>query len=98
MLLYLDEEYEGGETTFLVDSHGRAASPSGGLAPPGSELRGVRVAGRGSVLCFFHGEHSLSPLHEGSQVTRGVKHIVRSDVLYMLPGAEQLTDGVRDEL
>ena len=35
------------------------------------------------MLCFYHGEHELSPLHEGSLVTRGVKHIVRSDVLYM---------------
>lgn len=50
------------------------------------------MASRGSVLCFYHGEHELSPLHEGSLVTRGVKHIVRSDVLYMLPGAEQPKD------
>ena len=35
------------------------------------------------MLCFYHGEHELSPLHEGSLVTRGVKHIVRSDVLCM---------------
>ena len=46
---------------------------------------------QGSVLCFWHGEHELSLLHEGSLVTRGVKRIVRSDVLYMLhPTAEAI--------
>ena len=39
------------------------------------------------ALAFWHGEHPLSLLHEGSPVTRGVKTIVRSDVLYMVPGA-----------
>ena len=41
---------------------------------------------KGSALVFFHGDHPLSPLHEGSLVTKGVKRIVRSDVLYTLPG------------
>ena len=41
---------------------------------------------RGSVLCFFHGEHALSPLHEGALVRSGVKRVVRTDVLYTLPG------------
>ena len=42
---------------------------------------------RGGALAFWHGEHPLSLLHEGSPVTRGVKTIVRSDVLYLVPGA-----------
>ena len=50
------------------------------------DLRSVRVP-RGGALAFWHGEHPLSLLHEGSPVTRGVKTIVRSDVLYMVPGA-----------
>lgn len=72
LLLALDEhgdEYDGGETTFLVD--------------------GMRIAvklPRGAALCFCHGEHPLSPLHEGSEVTRGIKHVIRSDVLYPLLG------------
>ena len=37
---------------------------------------------QGSALLFFHGEHQLSPFHEGSLVTAGFKHIIRSDVLY----------------
>ena len=53
-------------------AHALGATPSltVGAAPP-------------QALCFYHGEHELSPLHEGSLVTRGVKHIVRSDVLYL---------------
>eukprot|EP00908_Phaeocystis_cordata_P010881 Transcript_21730.p2 GENE.Transcript_21730~~Transcript_21730.p2 ORF type:complete len:295 (-),score=72.70 Transcript_21730:1528-2412(-) len=89
-LIYLDDDYDGGETTFLVDAEGYPAMPRGGLiegGPDAPQLRGVRVS-KGSVLCFFHGDHELSLLHEGSVITRGFKHIVRSDVLYMLRGAE----------
>jgi len=78
-LIYLDGDYEGGETTFFVNQPPPAPRNQG-------ELVSVRVP-RGSVLCFFHGEHPLSLLHEGSLVKRGVKRIVRSDVLYSLPGA-----------
>lgn len=89
-LLYLDDDYTGGETTFLVPEHagagagaGARAGARGGGSGSGrsAALRSVRVP-RGSVLCFYHGEHELSYLHEGSKVTDGVKHILRSDVLY----------------
>ena len=79
-LLYLDDDYDGGETTFFV--------PSEEMPGTGS-LVSVSVP-KGSVLAFYHGEHELSPLHEGSLVTRGVKRIIRSDVLYTLPGAPAL--------
>jgi len=39
----------------------------------------------GSVLCFYHGQHPRSPLHEGSVVVEGVKYVARSDVLYRMP-------------
>eukprot|EP00965_Chrysotila_dentata_P103258 3408408-Pleurochrysis_carterae.AAC.4 len=82
LLLYLDDDYDGGETSFLVDEAGLPAmSPQ----QPGALMRSVSVP-QGGALCFFHGEHALSPLHEGSLVTRGVKTIVRSDVLYMSDG------------
>jgi hypothetical protein len=70
-LLYLDGEYEGGETTFFVPDESGTRG----------ELVSVTVP-RGGVLCFFHGEHPLSLLHEGSTIRRGLKRIVRSDVLY----------------
>jgi len=82
-LIYLDDGYEGGETTFFVPS---AANPSSGA------LVSV-VVPKGSILCFFHGDHRHSMLHEGSLVTSGVKRIVRSDVLYTLPGAPPATRG-----
>jgi len=76
-LLYLDADYEGGETSFFV--------PKSAASPRSGEVVRVSVP-RGSALVFFHGEHELSPLHEGSLVSRGLKRIVRSDVLYSLPG------------
>ena len=70
LLLYLDDlaSYDGGATSFES-------------ATPGEPPIAVRVP-RGGALCFFHGEHPLSPLHEGSQVKRGAKHVIRTDVLY----------------
>ena len=56
VLLYLDDldDYDGGATTFFEPD------------AEGAVLRSVR-APQGSALCFFHGQHPLSPLHEGSR-------------------------------
>lgn len=57
-MIYLNDEYEGGETTF--DS--------------------VQVKGeKGMCLIFLH-----SLIHEGSEVKKGVKYILRSDIMYKL--------------
>lgn len=40
---------------------------------------------RGSALCFLHGFHPRSFLHQGDIVTDGVKYVARSDVLYQVP-------------
>ena len=53
--------------------------------PRSGSLVSVAVP-KGACLLFFHGDHEHSLLHEGSLVTKGVKRIVRSDVLYSLPG------------
>ena len=42
----------------------------------------------GNVLVFPHGESAGSLVHEGAAVTGGVKFIIRTDVLYKLPGKE----------
>ena len=70
VVFYLDNmaDYEGGATTFFESTEDAVG-------------HAVRVP-QGSVLCFFHGQHPLSPLHEGSRVSRGVKRVVRTDVLY----------------
>ncbi|CAL1132136.1 unnamed protein product [Cladocopium goreaui] len=72
-VLYLNDDFEGGGTRFML--------PDGVF----NQYTVHQVpATRGSVLCFYHGEHPLSPLHEGEMVTVGTKYIVRSDVLYKL--------------
>lgn len=73
-LVYLNDEFEGGGTTFFTPSadvgfmDARAVSPRAG-----------------SVLCFPHGEAAGSLLHEGSPVLQGAKYIIRADVLYEVP-------------
>ena len=69
-LVYLNEGFEGGTTTFYLPS------PEGGL-----EARGVDPQA-GAVLCFPQG-NTASLVHEGSVVTSGgCKYVIRSDVLY----------------
>ena len=62
VLLYLNDDFDGGETTFVA--HHRAARP-----------QTVRA------LCFVH-----PLLHEGSTVRRGRKYVLRTDVMFEIPG------------
>merc|ERR1712151_873891 len=69
-LLYLNDDFEGGQTRFFF---------------PGDHNRKFHVRPTiGTALCFFHGEHPLSPLHEGCVVSSGTKYVLRTDVLYMV--------------
>jgi hypothetical protein len=36
---------------------------------------------KGTAVFFYHGDHNLSPLNEGSVVTEGTKYIIRTDLL-----------------
>lgn len=75
IVLYLNDEFEGGPTRFFYPVKGGR----------NDEHRAVEAkAPRGGAVCFFHGEHPLSPLHEGGLVSKGTKYIIRSDVLYKL--------------
>lgn len=76
-LLYLNDEFEDGATRFFIDP----IRPSLGEVGRCRDIVSVSPE-RGSVLCFFHGEHPLSPWHEGGQLTAGTKYVLRSDVLY----------------
>ncbi|EAU30768.1 conserved hypothetical protein [Aspergillus terreus NIH2624] len=70
-LLYLNDEFEGGETTFFMP-----AAREGTLnAYP---VRPVM----GAVALFPHGESNGALLHEGTGVRQGAKYIIRSDVEY----------------
>jgi len=73
-LIYLNENFEGGGTTFYV---------------PGAEvghLEARAVSPRmGCALLFPHGGSQGSLVHEGSAPSEGVKYVIRTDVLYTKP-------------
>ena len=68
-IVYLSDEFVGGETTFFVAA-GRGKQSEVAVMPT-----------CGSALIFPHGSHPLSPLHEGSVVTEGLKYVLRSDIM-----------------
>ena len=76
MLLFLSDGYGGGRTLFyLRDGSGDAQEQVVGVATP-----------KGAALCFPHGFHPLHCLHAGEPVSSGTKYIIRTDVLFGLPG------------
>ena len=77
-LLYLNDEFEGGETTFFLP-----AAREGTLnAYP---IRPVM----GAVAIFPHGESNGALLHEGTGVRKGAKYIIRTDVEYDVKPSEK---------
>eukprot|EP00428_Durinskia_dybowskii_P083860 CAMPEP_0170442112 /NCGR_PEP_ID=MMETSP0117_2-20130122/47246_1 /TAXON_ID=400756 /ORGANISM="Durinskia baltica, Strain CSIRO CS-38" /LENGTH=292 /DNA_ID=CAMNT_0010702683 /DNA_START=71 /DNA_END=946 /DNA_ORIENTATION=- len=92
-LIYLNDGFEGGTTTYFLA--GSEQSSGEGNSADGVEYGGKgcdegegrievhRVKPQlGSVLVFPHGTSSGSLVHEGSAVTKGVKYVIRTDVLY----------------
>lgn len=70
-LIYLNDEFEGGETTFFLP-----AARDGVLnAYPVKPVMGA-------VAIFPHGETKGALLHEGTGVRKGAKYIIRTDVEY----------------
>jgi hypothetical protein len=74
-LIYLNDDFEGGHTTFFIPN----AEQDGVL-----DGFGVKPC-KGSILYFPHGDAVGSLAHEGSAVTAGAKYVIRTDVAYMLP-------------
>ncbi|KAH8659832.1 hypothetical protein BX600DRAFT_482022 [Xylariales sp. PMI_506] len=75
-LVYLNDEFEGGETTFVTPS------PVEGVM----NAHPVRPV-MGSIALFPHGETKGALLHEGTGVRKGAKYIIRTDVEYdVVPG------------
>mmetsp|Transcript_40393 Transcript_40393/g.125691 ORF Transcript_40393/g.125691 Transcript_40393/m.125691 type:complete len:199 (-) Transcript_40393:98-694(-) len=80
-LIYLNDDFRGGATRFFLPQ-GRGDSAAA------YRVEEVRPAA-GAALLFFHGEHPLSPVHEGARVVAGTKYVLRTDVLYSLPADRQ---------
>ncbi|KAJ5438221.1 uncharacterized protein N7458_009219 [Penicillium daleae] len=77
-LLYLNDEFEGGETTFFLP------------APREGTLNAYPVRPvMGSVAIFPHGEANGALLHEGTGVRKGAKYIIRTDVEYDVKPSEE---------
>jgi hypothetical protein len=78
LLIYLTGEEEcsqGGQTTFFPDAKNEDGFVSS---------RAIKVdPQRGAAVAFFHGDHNLSPLHEGTELVEGFKYIIRTDVMYV---------------
>lgn len=70
-LLYLNDEFEGGETMFFLPAAREGVLNAYPVRPV-----------MGSVAIFPHGETKGALLHEGTSVTKGAKYIIRTDVEY----------------
>ena len=70
-LMYLNEGFEGGWTTFYTPAMEEGKLIASPVSP--------RVGG---VLVFPHGDTSGALVHEGSGVLRGCKYIIRTEVIY----------------
>ncbi|KAI1617220.1 hypothetical protein EDD36DRAFT_157805 [Exophiala viscosa] len=76
-LIYLNDEFDAGETTFFLPSVREGVLNSYPVKPV-----------QGSILMFPHGETEGSLLHQGTGVARGkegspsAKYVIRTDVLY----------------
>jgi hypothetical protein len=74
-LIYLNDEFQAGETTFFLPSAREGTMNAYPVKPI-----------QGSVAMFPHGETSGSLLHEGTGVRKGsdlsAKYVIRTDVLY----------------
>lgn len=70
-LIYLNDEFEGGETTYFLP-----AARDGTLnAYPVRPLMGA-------AALFPHGDARDAPLHEGTGVRKGAKYVIRTEVEY----------------
>ena len=70
-LIYLNDEFESGETTFFLPSVREGVMNAYPVRPV-----------MGGVVMFPHGETTGALLHEGTGVRKGAKYIIRTDVVY----------------
>lgn len=77
-LILLSEDFQGGETRFLVNAEDPTRPAKAGDRITNVDIR----TPAGSVLCFPHGMHPLQCIHSSVPITDGVKYIIRSDLLF----------------
>ena len=70
-LIYLNDDFEGGETTFFLPAAREGTLNAYPVKPV-----------MGAVAMFPHGETRGALLHEGTGVRKGAKYIIRTDVEY----------------
>ncbi|KAL2211271.1 prolyl 4-hydroxylase [Sarocladium strictum] len=70
-LIYLNDDFEGGETTFFLPAAREGTLNAYPVKPV-----------MGAVAIFPHGETRGALLHEGTGVRKGAKYIIRTDVEY----------------
>ncbi|GLB40901.1 putative prolyl 4-hydroxylase [Lyophyllum shimeji] len=85
LLIYLNDDFEGGCTTFFLPS-----STQGVL-----DARPVKPR-TGTVCVFPHGAAKGSLLHEGSGVTVGAKYVIRTEILYEVDKSERVDTATKD--
>ncbi|KAL1888265.1 hypothetical protein Sste5346_009657 [Sporothrix stenoceras] len=78
-LVYLNDEFEGGETTFFLP----------GAVEGTLNAYPVRPV-MGGVAIFPHGETRGALLHEGTGVRKGAKYVIRTDVEYDVEPTESV--------
>jgi len=79
-LILLTDDFEGGATRFFVNADDKSKP-----ARHHDRVKEVDVrTPAGSVLCFPHGMHPLHCIHSSGPIYKGVKYIIRTDVLFEL--------------
>ena len=80
-LIRLNDEFKGGATTYFTPSTTEGVLDAQPVSP-----------GMGDALIFTHGDNQGSLLHEGSPVLESngefidAKYVIRTEVLYLIPG------------
>lgn len=86
-MIYINDDYEGGETSF-ADDHDMHFDPNRGIyCSPNDKVFTQLKARAGDLLIF---DHKL--LHEGKQVLSGGKYIMRSDVMFERSDVVSMTE------
>jgi hypothetical protein len=70
-LIYLNDEFEGGETTFFLPAAREGTLNAYPVQPV-----------MGGVAVFPHGDPRLAVLHEGTGVRKGAKYVIRTEIEY----------------